>query len=334
MSFRQRLTHLLGNSNYRIRLAYFVLIGFVLFLLAWLTQPPLNNFLEQVAFVFLGVGLIEVLWDFLGGDPLEEKIGSEFQHIDEKLQTIENSVTGLSDIVDYDLGIKHIWPNRDTWRDDRENGFRKWHEILCLAQNVQVVSNTFHRNWMEQEQFTQGLFSSLKNTPKKMQILLYHPYSTNLLIRANQENPENYQSLNEMRNEIIQSLQKTIVELIKPLPHRARNKIEIRLTVFYYHLAQIIIADNKMLVSNYLSDESGHPIPTMQIEGEHTKYFLTYKKQFDTLWKYAAKLSDLISLEDAENCQEAELTAWLDRNLRTLENDPIRKLVVESGDLK
>ena len=60
-----------------------------------------------------------------------------------------------------------------------------------------------------------------------------------------------------------------------------------------YQLAQIIRADNLMLVSVYLSGESGSISPTFQIRGSETEFFSKYQDQLE----HYRKCSDAVSEE-------------------------------------
>jgi hypothetical protein len=110
--------------------------------------------------------------------------------------------------------------------------------------------------------------------------LIYDPESEVLKARAKDENDLQVQHILEMQNEISYSLIK-LAEGVK----KSRKGSEISLTHRFPHYAQMIRADNRMLVAIYLSGKSGSPSPTTQLRGPHSAYFTTYAEQFDILWE-------------------------------------------------
>jgi hypothetical protein len=58
------------------------------------------------------------------------------------------------------------------------------------------------------------------------------------------------------------------------------------------HLAQVIRADDHILVAVYLSGKGGSPSPTFQVRGPETAYFRTYTEQIEILWERCRKVSD------------------------------------------
>ncbi len=67
----------------------------------------------------------------------------------------------------------------------------------------------------------------------------------------------------------------------------AGGKLQVGITHSLLHPAQIIRADDRMLVSTYLIGEGGSKSPTMQIRGTGSAYFETYKTQFEAMWDRA-----------------------------------------------
>ena len=95
----------------------------------------------------------------------------------------------------------------------------------------------------------------------------------------------------QMENEIKSTLQ-TIAKHRTQMSDAGRKNLRVALTTKHPHLAQIIRADDCVLVASYLSGLSGTPAPTSQIRGEATHYFSTYKEQGNILWARAQEIDD------------------------------------------
>jgi hypothetical protein len=267
-----RIKQLFKIPSYRLRLGFFLAIGFSLVLLSIyaLKDPPWQNLVLSIATAFIGVGLVNYLWDFLGGDLLEIKIDA-----------VQRTTQVLSDMNDENIGIERIWLSRREWADDPHDGPKKWRERLCQAHTVSIVSNTFWK-WFDDKNFAKDFFKHIASGGAKVKLLVYDPQSDILKTRAKDEKEIQIDSEFQMQNEIYCTLG-TISKGLTDLTPNARRNFEIRLTDKSYHLAQILKADDHILVSTYLSGESGSPCPTYQIK-EPSGYFSTYDKQIETLW--------------------------------------------------
>jgi len=118
-------------------------------------------------------------------------------------------------------------------------------------------------------------------------ILIYDPRSSIVGLRATDEQDPQTQ----IRTEIKSTLE-MIARGRERLNDVAKKNLEIRLTTSHYHLAQIIRADGRVLVTIYLSGKSGTPSPILQLRGPDTEYFKTYLGQIEILWSRGREVSD------------------------------------------
>ena len=287
MKLWERVKLLLGVATYRTRLAFFILLGVTLVSLAILLEsnPFWNNILIQIAVVFITVGLVDFLSDFLGGDPLELRIDS-----------VHRSMVVLSDIVDGNLGIERAWPNRRAWENDTVNGLAAWKEGVCQAKQADIVSNTLWTRWFHDEAFRTEFFKSLRRGTTA-RIVIYDPEATILITRARDEKDPGSASLKQkpiqtqMQNEINSTLEVIARERLK-LDDAAKRNLQLRLTTEYYHLAQIVRADDRILVAIYLSGKTGSPSPTFQFKGPQAEYFRTYAEQIEIIWNRGREINE------------------------------------------
>jgi hypothetical protein len=282
--FRQTLE----QPTYRTKLAFFLILGFTVVLLAVLLQsrsPFWSEILLQFAVTFIAVGVLQLLWDFLGGEPLELRI----EEVKGEVRSIGQPIAVLSDLINGNIGIERIWPDRRAWRADLADGLSVWQARVCQARRVDIMSNTLWNNWMKQEEFRQRLFEHIAQGTAAVRILVYDPDADVLSLRARDE--EELVVPGEMQIEIVNTLRRVVGEL-NGLPVSIRANLEVRLTHQTLHLAQVIRADERMLVANYLTGKSGGPSPTMQLRGSGSSYFRKYDEQFEILWRRARLLDD------------------------------------------
>jgi hypothetical protein len=282
--FRQTLE----QPTYRTKLAFFLILGFTVVLLAVLLQsrsPFWSEILLQFAVTFIAVGVLQLLWDFLGGEPLELRI----EEVKGEVRSIGQPIAVLSDLINGNIGIERIWPDRRAWRADLADGLSVWQARVCQARRVDIMSNTLWNNWMKQEEFRQRLFEHIAQGTAAVRILVYDPDADVLSLRARDE--EELVVPGEMQIEIVNTLRRVVGEL-NDLPVSVRANLEVRLTHQTLHLAQVIRADERMLVANYLTGKSGGPSPTMQLRGSDSSYFRKYDEQFEILWRRARLLDD------------------------------------------
>jgi len=290
----ERIKQLLGETTYRTKLAFFTLLGGLIILFAIVIEYPFwSNMLLEFAVTFGAVALIQFLWDFLGGEPMELRIGevqNEIvyvrQSINAEIASLKQSMTLLADLIGGNIGIERIWQDRRTWQSDPMDGLSAWQARVCRATNAAIMSMTLWNNWMHQERFRERLFANITGGAS-VRILVYDPDSEILRLRAKDERDPPGQ----MRLEIKSTLLK-LAETWDSLGESVKNNLKVRLTTQTLQYTQIIRADEQMLVAIYLSGKSGGPSPTMQLRGPESTWFLKYLEQFEIMWRRGKPLND------------------------------------------
>jgi hypothetical protein len=209
------------------------------------------------------------------------------EDINAKLDAIHRSTVVLSDIVDRNIGFERIWPTRRAWTDDpKDAGMAAWRKRVCQARTADIVSNTLWTGWFNDADFRREFFEGLRhgNTAR---ILIYDPHAEVLRLRTGDEGEPSGQ----MQAEIGWTLEMIALGR-KTLDDAARRNLQVRLTTHSYHLAQIIRADDHILVAVYLSGKTGGPSPTFQVRGPGTQYFQTFSEQIEILWQRGRPMSE------------------------------------------
>ena len=214
----------------------------------------------------------------------------DFGEVDAKLDSIHRSMTVLSDIVDRNIGVERIWPKRGVWEHDSVDGLAVWKERVCDAKSVDIVSNTLYTRWFEDHSddrsFAARFFRNLAHG-SMARILIYDPHGDALRRRELHEPGRKGEMPSEIESTLV-----TIAQYRETLDDAGKRNLQVRLTTEYYHLAQIIRADDKMLIAIYLSGKSGTPTPTLQLRGHDTEYFRTYQEQIKILWQHGREVDD------------------------------------------
>jgi hypothetical protein len=278
----ERFRQLAGQPAYRIKLAFFLVLSLAIFFASFLVDSSVwSEILLQFAVTFGAVGLLQLLWDFLGGEPLELRI----DEVRDEVREIQTSVSLLSDLVDGNIGIERIWADRRSWQSDAKDGLSVWQDRVCQAEQVDIVSNTLWINWM-QEDHRKRLFKNIVGGAR-VRMIVYEPGSEVQRLRAKDEKDVPGQMEAEIKATLLRLAQDQ-----KALPAAARQNLQVRLTSESVHSAQIIRADDRMIVATYLSGKSGSPSPTMQLRGAESSYYRKYAEQIEILWERAKSSDD------------------------------------------
>jgi len=291
MKFNKQIRNLWAIPSYRIRLLFFVILGTSTILGSLLIKNEYwQGILSNFEVTFTAVGLIDFLWDILGGEPMETRMNNSFLEVNNKIDSINQSMSVIADLTNFQIGIERIWSTRREWEKDTKDGLAIWKKRVCRAKQVDIMSNTFYTRWANDDDFWKDLTDAL-NRGTKFRLLIYNPTSDLLQLRSDNEGETKIGGISQMKMEIYSTLEK-IAKNRKGLSKENKKNFEIRLNSKFYQLAQIIRADRQILVAVYLSKTSGSPSPTFQVAGPDSAYFKTYSQQFDTLWNYGNEITD------------------------------------------
>lgn len=291
MNFNKQIKRLWAIPSYRIRLLFFVVLGTATILGSLLIENQYwQGILSNFAVTFTAVGLIDFLWDILGGEPMETNMNNSFIEVNSKIDTIHQSMGVIADLTNFQIGIERIWSTRREWEKDSKDGLAIWKKRICYSKQVDIVSNTFYTRWAHDDDFWENLTDAL-NRGTKFRLLIYNPISDLLKLRADNEGDSKIGETSQMKMEIHSTLEK-IAKKRKVLSREARMNLQLRLNSKFYQLAQIIRADDRLLVAIYLSKTSGSPSPTFQVVGPDSTYFKTYSQQFEILWEHGNEITD------------------------------------------
>ena len=294
----QRIRHLSRQPANRTKYAVFVLLGLVLALFSLLISEPLKTILIEFSVTFGAVTVIQILWEFLGGDPSEEKlenyhselgkgitvIGSEIQS---GFNRVQSQLRVVNDLIQYDLGIERIWPSRRVFRDEPSMGLKWWKERICASKDIAILSMTLWTDWMQDREFRAGLLRAAKKGAK-IKLIVYEPGSGIQKWRAWAEEDSGNEMVSEIRR-TVDAIQKMRVLL----PGDLKDNLEIKYTYEAHHFVQIFRGDDKMLIGFYLHGLDGLSSPTIYVCGKGKRFYEIYSDQFERLWRRGKPVGDI-----------------------------------------
>lgn len=162
----KRFIILLQRPQYRTKLSVFILIGLILlFVTPFVKNNILQNIFINFLTTFLAVALIQLLWDFLGGDP-----------IDTKLTELQANILVLAEISSEKIGASKgsgLIATFSSLPNDLINN------DIVQSSHIRILQ-TWMGNFIVIEE---NLITALRNDCK-VQILLLNPESPLAKMRA------------------------------------------------------------------------------------------------------------------------------------------------------
>jgi hypothetical protein len=127
MNYNKQIKHLWGIPSYRLRLLFFVVLGTTAILASLLIQNAYwQDLLSNFAVTFAAVGVIDFMWDILGGEPIEVNMRDSFAQVNQRMDTLNQSLNVVADLVNSHIGVDRIWAERRNWERDKSDGITIW----------------------------------------------------------------------------------------------------------------------------------------------------------------------------------------------------------------
>ena len=258
---------------------FFAVAGVILLLSAKVSQSDdfLSSLLLHLGIVVIAVTVVELLWKFVGGNPLLEAI-----------KLLQTSTSLLKDIEG--SGIVRIYPERKKW----ERNLDDFIEYIKKAKEVDMMGKILLNNWARSNDFLETIETRTQSQSCKFRILLLDPNSDSFKQVAKDEadslkNADISLSYNKMAGNIKFSLgrfqnvkNKVDEKFDKEISDKFLGIKVINQSNIYCH---IIRADDKMIVAKYLLSVRGGGAPTLIIHGKDTSFYKIFSNEFESMWK-------------------------------------------------
>jgi len=288
----QRLKYLLQEPTYRTKLAFFFLLGVLVLIWSQRSTAGYQPILAEFAAAFLAIGILQLLWDFLGGEPLELQLSDFEENTTDRLGRIESANRLLHDLSRYYVGLERIWPNRLEFAADTSGGLLFFRNKVLTSKKVFMQGITLWNNWFGDGDFQEALIRAVKGGTR-IRILLYEPGSVVQRTREEDERDPGGQMIHEIRGTV-----RAVLDISEQIPEAIRDHLEIKFTYQANHPAQVICGDESMMVAFYLAGVDGFQSPTMFVKGTETRFYKVFVTQFERLWRRAKDIEDCEALAD------------------------------------
>lgn len=273
-----------GNSVVmgRVTIAFFFLVGGGLLALAlWAysqgtESPKLSGFWSQVfmngGFVFLTVGVLDLMWRFLGGNP-----------VDQTLEELKGSLANASSLAGDSArtGLARVFSVGSDYKKDEE-----WMAFLASArERVDIMAYTAH-SWVRGNDFV-NIVASLVNNGVKVR-LVFMDESNEEGIRGkfigDHKRPENA-NLVVSHIGVTRDFLRQMEQAIKPnrkanFQWRAVKKGNITM-----HVSRV---DNTLVAIPYLMCRAGNSCPGLEVRGTDKPLFKAYMEELERFWELGA----------------------------------------------
>ena len=254
----------------------FLGFGVLLLVIAFLVAKGGPNFsyysffgvaIVTIAFVFLTVALINILWTVLGGDPLQKLVAGFHDTL---------SILGDSQ----ETGLRRFkQASSDLWHAG------DWMEHLVAAEHqVDLMGYTLHV-WSRGAGFEEEVLKLVKHGVR-VRVLNMHPENPNFGSVINQEiaGITEESSVGEARG--AEDLFRNIERQVGAIPEsERRGHFEYRQVKTGTVLCQICRFDGTLTAIQYLYSEVASRTPILLVNGSDTELFLVYAREFDRLWE-------------------------------------------------
>jgi hypothetical protein len=220
-----------------------------------------------VAFVFLTVALINLLWTVLGGDPLQ-KLVAEFHGTLSILG--DSQETGLRR---FKHASGNLWHAGDWMK-----------HLLAAEYQVDLLGYTLHV-WSRGAGFEEEVLKLVKRGVR-VRVLNMHPDNPNFGSVINQEIPgiTGESSVGEARG--AEDLFRNIERRVAAIPaSEQRGRFEYRQVKTGTVLCQICRFDGMLTAIQYLYSEVASRTPIVLVNGSDTELFQVYAREFERLWE-------------------------------------------------
>ncbi|MDG6983058.1 MAG: hypothetical protein JRN28_00660 [Nitrososphaerota archaeon] len=248
------------------RLGYliFLLLGTLLIVFAYVFsgQALLFNVLISLGTVTLAIPMIQILWLIVGGEPAQAII-REMQDT----MRLEG------------LGLQRFYQTRSDV--DFQN---EWLNYMKNASEVDILAHTGYRFQLQEAKFLEMLEEGVKSRKRRYRIVTYSADPSNIVTQLTGNTEGDLDRLRTLIGLSLSKLDPIIKHDDKKRPH-----LQVRLLENHFMYFYILRADDKMLVSPYMTHLTGTHAPTFQVTGRRSGLFEIYRKEFERVWELSTE---------------------------------------------
>jgi hypothetical protein len=264
----------------------FAAIGTIVILFGIIVGQSSNvmpDLLLSIGLSILTVSLINILWGWMGNEPVKNSIDEIQKSVQESIEEIRNpiqkSITEIQDSIEllqdsHKTGVIRVMSDREDFIKKRLESFRT---RMRTATEIDVMGRVLYSNWANSDDIKEIFRDTAERRKCTIRILVLDPDGTVAQDRDAQEKRKGASIAN------IRDTLRIFTELKESLSENALGTIELK-TIDAILYEQIARVDGYIWVQPYLHYVHGSGCPSFEIEGTTTSLYKKYKAEFEALW--------------------------------------------------
>lgn len=250
---------------------FFLVLAITMLVLYWVFRAETwSPVFLALASALIALVLVEVIWKLLGGDPITRAIAGVYRVIAD----LRTSTSLLRDLEG--TGIERVHPQR------RFTDFDNWYKFIRSAQEVDMMGISLRRDWTAREEFVGIVRGRAEERKCIFRILVLEPNPASPITHQRMVEEDDPSERIIANNRFTLDTFKRIRDNLKG---ETKEHIKIRVVQRSNLYCFIVRADDRLLVSTYLSHLTGSASPTMEIRGRDTSFFQLFADEFERMWE-------------------------------------------------
>jgi hypothetical protein len=268
----QTRTESMTQSSIRLRKSIFVLVGVSLIIASIAFRQYELTFFQtaslELGIVFLAVMLVDQLWQWCGGKPVEHQVS-----------ILSEQIGRLSKAVDVIEGSRHIGLEAVYDRLGNFGTQASWLRLVEGARgHVDLMGRTMF-GWTNSEKLVELIVDKIVRDDVTFRWLVMHKDNKYLPLLVEED-----KNIGSMLSGKLEHVYQTLRNIRAELPPDRKRNLQVKL---YRHVplyCSILRIDDRYYVNQYLFSASSENSPLFCVE-DGGVWSTTYSQEFATIWK-------------------------------------------------
>lgn len=252
-----------------------MIIGALLLTIAFFLKDPsvtnaifIYNSTFNAAFILLTVGLVNVMWDLVGGEPIQNLLTQS-----------KNTIRLLSD--GEAAGLTRIVSSSGAFGTNRD-----WLDIISHAKRQIDLQGYTLLIWTRSEDFGNTLIRLAENGVH-IRLLFMHEDAQYLKSGINESQIPELTASN-VTNEILAMTNYLDSLLVSPASRAWKGSIQYKKLKGGLIVSQICRVDGRQYIIPYIYSVNTSQCPLLVLENADKPLFVKYAKEFESMWSFDA----------------------------------------------
>lgn len=249
-----------------------MIIGALLLTIAFFLKDPsvttvafTYSSIFNIAFILITVGLVNIVWDLVGGEPMQNLLNQS-----------RNTIRLLSD--GEATGLSRVVSSSSAYGTSQD-----WLDVLRTARRQIDLQGYTLLVWTRSEDFGKTLVQ-LAESGVNIRLVFMHEDADHLRAAINETQIPQLTAANVVNE--ISAMTNYLTQLLSASTDRAwKGSIEYRKIRKGLILNQICRVDGKLLVIPYIYSANTSECPLFVIENTEKPLFKKFEKEFESMWR-------------------------------------------------